>query len=168
MANERFIMLKIFEGMWMIGWRLLESIHMSRRLDDKCVLLFKSTKPAAVPFMSISPVGADQVWLIGAPETAIETVRSSLNFHYPPGIRKESIDESGTYRFKLRGEPFAGERVMHSLSIRSTFCFVLFDLARQGWEVMVSADVSTQHVSTSGPNYPADVHSWFFARTGNI
>ena len=43
----------------------------------------------------------------------------------------------------------------------------LKEAARYGWQLAASADVSAKYVhQENGPDYPADVHSWFFCYQG--
>ena len=44
----------------------------------------------------------------------------------------------------------------------------LKEAARYGWQLAASADVSAKYVhQENGPDYPADVHSWFFCYQGS-
>ena len=44
----------------------------------------------------------------------------------------------------------------------------LKEAARYGWQLAASADVSAKYVhQENGPDYPADVHSWFFCYQGD-
>ena len=50
---------------------------------------------------------------------------------------------------------------------RSMLLLALKEAARYGWQLSASADVSAKYVhQENGPDYPADVHSWFFCYQG--
>ena len=52
---------------------------------------------------------------------------------------------------------------------RSMLLLALKEAARYGWQLAASADVSAKYVhQENGPDYPADVHSWFFCYQGSV
>ncbi len=51
---------------------------------------------------------------------------------------------------------------------RSMLLHILKKANEQGWHLKASLDVSAKYVhQENGPNYPIDVHSWYFTNASN-
>jgi hypothetical protein len=73
------------------------------------------------------------------------------------------------YEWKLQGKPWSSYGGNDYAMSRHLMTRLLNEMARLGWRVICSADVSAKYVhQQNGPGYPLDVHCWFLARTGHV
>ena len=164
---SRLLIAKVLEGVRGLGWEVSLAVDTSCKMNDKAVLILKQANGggAQQTHFCLCPTDIDRIRLIGAPTAIINVVRDNLKLYYPPGIAKENPDHYTAHEFKLSGQPFSGRHGTHELHIRSFFCFLLQAFYKLGIEPVASCDVSAKHIRTeNGPDYPNDVHSWFFAR----
>ena len=92
-------------------------------------------------------------------------VRELIKRMWPPGVSSESVEYSAV-QTKLSGQPFSGRHGVDELHGRRLVCHLLAELSAAGWSPVGSFDVSAKHIRTeNGPDFPNDVHSWFFAKT---
>ena len=163
---SRLLVAKIMETLRGVGWEISLAVDTSCKMNDKAVLIFRRAAAAAQQsHFCICPGELDKLRIIGAPAWVPNLVRQLLGKYWPAGIAKETPDFYSAYEFKLTGQPFSGRHGTHELHIRSFFCFLLHQLAKHGVEPVASCDVSARHIRTeNGPDFPNDVHSWFFAK----
>ncbi len=73
------------------------------------------------------------------------------------------------YEWILLGEPWSSYGSNDNVMSRHLMTRLLNELARLGWRVICSADVSAKYVHHENvPDYPDDVHCWFVACTGHV
>merc|ERR1712106_992480 len=79
-----------------------------------------------------------------------------------PGIQNEELKENNCHQIDLNGSPWTLSESF-SLHARSTLLHMLKKANYLGWQLVASADVSSKYFQEeSGPDYPEDVHSWYF------
>ncbi len=165
MVYARLFIAKVLEAVYPHGWGVCQAVDMSRKMNDKAVIILKSVPPKEVPHFCLAPCELDKLRVIGAPAEIPNMVRDALNAYWPLGIQSEDADYYGSHEFKLKGQPWSGRQGAEELYIRSFFCFFMKEMSAKGWEAVASFDVSAKHIRTeSGPDFPIDVHSWFFAK----
>ena len=166
-VDTRFLMCKIFEGLWSIGWRVQLAIDLTRKLNDKSVITFQRTAPMQVPIFCLSLNWTDKIRVINAPPNVTQAVVSEIKRLWLFGIAKEG-PYGASMEVKLNGNPwsfgFNGHDGTHG---RVLLAHLLRLLASMGWFLILSADVSAKYVhQDKGPDYPVDVHSWWFMQMG--
>ena len=83
---------KISESMLRHDWALTDAIDISRREDDKSILLYRRCPPTSARFCSISLTSSDHLRLIDFPHTDQEALRRTVTEHYLPGVLR--VDNS--------------------------------------------------------------------------
>lgn len=69
---SRFLIVKILERMASLGLFVISGLDVTRKDNDKSLLLFRSGAPLAAPFMCLSLNETDKVRLINAPQNVVE------------------------------------------------------------------------------------------------
>jgi hypothetical protein len=163
----RFLMCKIFEALQYQGWSLQASLDLTRKAQDKSVLLFSQSQPKSLPVMCLSFSDRDKIRLINAPQEMIGICRDIIVAKWYQGINQEEQMRTScsAYQFKLNGNPWSGVAYsVEAIHIRSMLCYVIQAFKSHGWQYLVSADVSAKYVKPEhGAAYPIDVHSWWFS-----
>ncbi len=76
---------------------------------------------------------------------------------------QEYARDASCHELDLAGLPWT-QNSSYSLHARSMLLRLLREAHAHGWRLAVSADVSAKYVhQENGPDYPVDVHSWFFS-----
>ena len=80
------------------------------------------------------------------------------------GIQSEGCKENNCYQIELKGSIWSSSELL-ALHARSALIHLLKKANSLGWELAVSADVSSKYYPNDhGPDYPEDVDSWYFIR----
>lgn len=67
------------------------------------------------------------------------------------------------FQVKLRGNPWSSMASKDGYHGRAMLLGLLGAFTDLGWRLVCSADVSAKYVhQDKGPDYPLDVHSWYF------
>ena len=167
--SARFVMCKLFEALIGIGWRVQIAIDMSRRKNDKSVLIFQRCAPTMAPIFCLSLNYTDLIRFINAPQDVIQALTAKIRRCWPLGISKQG-PRGTSIEIELNGNPWSyglnGHDGTHG---RVLLCHLLSLCASMGWYIILSADVSAQYVSRDkSPDYPLDVHSWWFMRMESV
>ena len=88
-VDTRFLMCKIFEGLWSIGWRVQLAIDLTRKPNDKSVITFQRTAPMQVPIFCLSLNSTDKIRVINAPPSVTQAVVSEIRRLWMFGIARE-------------------------------------------------------------------------------
>ena len=161
----RFLICKILEALQSQGWSVKTSVDISRKSQDKSILMFVSSQPKSLPIMCLSFNDVDKIRLINAPQEFIGVCREILKAKWYKGIAvEEQMKTSCTaHEFKLHGNPWhgAGNQSQH---IRSLLCYIIQAFKASGWRYLMSADVSAKYhkQGENGPTYSVDVNSLWF------
>ncbi|PAA83367.1 hypothetical protein BOX15_Mlig011687g1, partial [Macrostomum lignano] len=163
-VHSRLLITLLLQRLRQIGWRVVETVDVCRRLSDKSILLFERSPPRSTLHCCISLNGTSLLRFINAPEDVVSAMRHVVSDNYARGIKSEKI-YAGYHQIHLRGQPwsaFSGNDHMHG---RHLMLAVLSAMRQDlGWSLVCSADVSAKyHHSDSGQDYPLDVHSWWFS-----
>ena len=168
-VDTRFLMCKIFEGLWRIGWRVQLAIDLTRKPTDKSVITFQRTAPMQAPIFCLSLNSTDKIRVINAPPSVTQAVVSEIRRLWLFGIERERPFGAGI-EVRLKGFPwssdFGGHYGAHG---RVLLIHLIKLLAGMGWFIILSADVSAKYVhQKNGRDYPIDVHSWWFTQMGQL
>uniref|UniRef100_A0A914W883 Uncharacterized protein n=1 Tax=Plectus sambesii TaxID=2011161 RepID=A0A914W883_9BILA len=166
--NSRFLITLILQSLVPVGWAVMSALDISRRANDKAVFVLRSCTPTSIPHICICPADMDLIRLINAPKDIQDTVNNVIHSNWPYGVQREGTRLMG-YEWKLQGHPWSSHGGNDYAMSRHLMTRLLNEMARLGWRVICSADVSAKYVNQeNGPDYPIDVHSWFLARTGHV
>ncbi len=159
----RQLICRVLEAIRNCGWECLMSIDLSRKTSDKSVLLFRRCESAALRFACVAFSDVDRIRLLNFPPMAAKAATAVLAAAYAPGITSENNDDPSCIDLTLGGTPWT-QNSSFGLHARSMLLRLLAETARLGgWRLASSADVSAKYMhQENGPDYPVDVHSWFF------
>ena len=166
---SRQLICRISESMLKHGWALTDAIDISRREDDKSMLLYRRCPPTSARFCSISLTSSDHLRLIDFPHTDLEVLRKTVTEHYLPGVLKVDNSESCSLKFSLAGSPWShpgGSSLGWALHARSLLLHLLNTSKQLGYRLAVSADVSAKYQTDQdgNPEYPLDVDTIFLVK----
>jgi len=161
----RQLVARIGEAMLQRGWALTEAIDISRREDDKSMLLFQKCSPVNnASIACICLTSTDHLRLIDFNPGDQEVLKTCVLENYMPGVNGVDSSEGRSLKFDLVGSPWGswdwGLHARHLL-------LHLFEAAsRLGFKVIASADVSSKFATDGdgNPDYPLDVHSIFLVK----
>ena len=162
-VQSRLLITKIVEALLARGWIVQIGIDMTSKDQDKSVLMFQRSAVPPAPIFCLSLNETDKLRLINAPQNVIDMFRQVVESKWLFRIQQENpYDQS--WEIKLNGNPWNyginGHDGAHG---RVLLCFLLQAFAQLGWRHVLSADVSAKYVhQENGPDYPIDVHSWWF------
>jgi len=156
-VESRIIVAKIFEVMLALGWRVNCATDISRKPQDKTTFIFENVGHSVnvvVPCLSFNE--RDKIRAINMPGDVLGALGQTID-------RLWNVTRTQQYgrstEWKLGGgiwdfSNYYGKALaMHMLSTMNRFHYALY----------VSADVSSKFVHRkNAPDYPIDVHSWFF------
>merc|ERR1740128_1579311 len=159
-ASRRLIC-RIAETFLTNGWALSGALDLSRRPDDKSILMFTRAVPYTTKFGCVSLSNTDKLRLLDfGPDTPLAIV-NIIKEQWLVGIQEEKMRDDGCYQIKVEGNPWGWQGGDSKLA-RSMMCHVLKELKARDWQLVASADVSSKYVhQKNGPDFPIDVHSWF-------
>lgn len=79
-------MTTILQGVLALGWAVCHSLDISRRVNDKAVIVLRSCAPLSLPHFCLSPNDLDKLRLINAPPHIIEATQTVVTAHWHYGI----------------------------------------------------------------------------------
>ena len=159
---------RISEAMLQRGWALTDAIDISRREDDKSMLLFRRCAPTTATIACICLTSTDHLRLIDFSPGDQEVLRTCIIENYLPGVN--GVDSSGSegrsLKFELLGSPWASwDWGLHARSLLLHLFAAAFSL---GFQIVASADVSSKYARVNHGNqqytYPVDVHSIYLVK----
>ena len=157
---------RISEAMLQRGWALTDAIDISRREDDKSMLLFRRCAPTTATIACICLTSTDHLRLIDFSPGDQEVLRTCIIENYLPGVN--GVDSSGSegrsLKFELLGSPWASwDWGLHARSLLLHLFAAAFSL---GFQIVASADVSSKYATDGdgNPEHPLDVHSIYLVK----
>ena len=150
------------------GYEVLTGIDVSRKLHDKSSILFRKCHNSSEHHSCISLNDVDKVRIINFPPETSRSLELVVQQQYLPGIQeiKEKGSRTSCCQLKLNGSPWSSYNKSYSIHGKSMLMAVLREANRLGWDLIASVDVSAKYVHRdNGPDYPVDVHAWFFKHT---
>uniref|UniRef100_A0A1I8FK64 Calpain catalytic domain-containing protein n=1 Tax=Macrostomum lignano TaxID=282301 RepID=A0A1I8FK64_9PLAT len=146
------------------GWRLVQTIELCRRLNDKSVFVFARAQPESSLHWCLSLhsksvlrfVNAQWKWWTPSVWSSLATTFTASRLReYSPAIIK----------FDCEADPGLVTNGNDHVHGRHMMLGILEAMQQRGWSLVCSADVSAiYHHADSGQDYPVDVHSlWFGA-----
>lgn len=158
---------RISEAMLQRGWALTDAIDISRREDDKSMLLFRRCVPTTASIACICLTSTDHLRLIDFSPGDQEVLKTCVLENYLPGVN--GVDTSGTeggrsVKFELVGSPWGSwDWGLHARSLLVNLFAAAFNL---GFQIVASADVSSKYATDGdgNPEYPLDVHSIYLVK----
>uniref|UniRef100_A0A914UUV2 DUF2971 domain-containing protein n=1 Tax=Plectus sambesii TaxID=2011161 RepID=A0A914UUV2_9BILA len=103
---SRYLIVKVIEMLRKHGWEFYHAVDMTRKLNDKAVMIFRKSTPKEVIHWALAPAEVDKLRVIGAPNSVIETVRKFIQHYYPNGITSENPNFYSCHEFKMKGMPW--------------------------------------------------------------
>ena len=162
----RRLLCRLLETLRNKGWEVLSAFDISRKLTDKSIFIMQrvSTVRTGVKFASVALSSSDTLRLIDFPSDVRQPLRNLIEKQYKVGIQKETTPDDSTLELQLSGRPWTMNTAC-GLHSRYMLSAVILEAEKRGWKLMASADVSSKYVhQENGPDYPLDVHSWFFCK----
>merc|ERR1711936_1354653 len=162
----RQLVSKIGEAMLQRGWALTDAIDISRREDDKSMLLFRRCVPTTATIACICLTSTDHLRLIDFSPGDQEVLKTCIMENYLPGVN--GVDSSGSegrsVKFELMGSPWSSWD--WGLHARSLLLHLFSAAFRLGFQMVASADVSSKFATDGdgNPDHPLDVHSIFLIK----
>ena len=168
-VKSRQLISRISEAMLKQGWALTDAVDISRRDDDKSMLLYRRCPPTTARFSCISLTSSDHLRLIDFPSSDQEVLGRTVNERYLPGISRVDNTESCSLKFSLAGSPWSdpgGSNLGWALHARSMLLHLLNTAHQLGYRLAVSADVSAKYQKDKDghPQYPLDVHTIYLVK----
>merc|ERR1712172_420980 len=165
-VQARQLVARISEAMLQRGWALTDAIDISRREDDKSMLLFRRCVPTTASFSCICLTSTDHLRLINFSRGDQEVLKTCIMENYLPGV--DGVDTSGvegnSVKFNLVGSPWSNHGA--GLHARSILVHLFAAAVNLGFQIVASADVSSKYAPDSNgqPGYPLDVHSIYLVK----
>jgi len=164
-VQSRQLVARISEAMLQRGWALTDAIDISRREDDKSMLLFRRCVPTTASFSCICLTSTDHLRLINFSPGDQEVLKTCIMQNYLPGVA--SVDTSGaegnSLKFDLTGCPWSNH--VGGLHARSLLVQLFAAAINLGFQIVASADVSSKFARRdNSPDYPLDVHSIYLVK----
>jgi hypothetical protein len=179
-VRARQLVGRISEAMVGRGWALTDAVDISRREDDKSMLLFRRCPPGATRFCCIALTHVNNLRLVDFPPGDLEVMRDAATRHYLPGLLWQyNAQEQGSLKAKMSGRPWStaiGPLLGWAVHARSLLVHLLATATALGYRPVVSADVSAKYGepdldNCTGPvghwdseEMPLDVHTIYLAR----
>lgn len=156
-VESRIVICKILEAMVALGWRIACATDISRKPQDKTTFIFKYVRyshSVVIPCLSFNE--SDKIRAINMPGDCLQSVGQVIN-------KLWTVTRTQTYgrstEWKLSGciwdfsNYYGKSLALHLLTTMNSRHYALY----------TSADVSSKYVHRkNAPDYPMDVHSWFF------
>jgi len=175
-VQARQLVARISEAMLQRGWALTDAIDISRRLDDKSMLLFRRCVPTTASFSCICLTSTDHLRLVNFSRGDQEVLKTCIMENYLPGVSKavgrlsvvgsrlSVIEQCNSVKFNLVGSPWSNHGA--GLHARSLLVHLFAAALNLGFQIVASADVSSKFATDSdgNPDYPLDVHSIYLVK----
>ncbi|XP_066921998.1 uncharacterized protein [Clytia hemisphaerica] len=164
-VSARLLICRILETMASIGYYIVSGLDVTRKDNDKSLLLFRQGAPMQARFLVCSLNSTDKVKLINAPNEVVQAAQRIfalwvLGHQVKPAAE---LPPGCSYQVKLNGNPWSNMMVKDGYHGRALLLGLLGAFSDLGWRLVTSADVSAKYVhQDKGPDYPLDVHSWYF------
>ena len=168
-VKSRQLISRISERMLSQGWALTDALDISRREDDKSMLLYRRCPPTTARFSCISLTSSNHLRLIDFNAGDQEMMSKSITEHYLPGVEVVANTEPCSLKFSLAGSPWSdpsGSDLGWALHARSMLLHLLNTAHQLGYRLAVSADVSAKYQKDKDghPQYPLDVHTIYLVK----
>ena len=164
-VQSRQLVARISEAFLQRGWALTDAIDISRREDDKSMLLFRRCAPTTARFSCICLTSTDHLRLINFSPGDQELLKTCIMQNYLPGVARvdASGDEGNSVKFDLMGSPWSSHG--GGLHARSLLVHLFAAAITLGFQIVASADVSSKYARReNSPDYPLDVHSIYLVK----
>ena len=164
-VQSRQLVARISEAFLQRGWALTDAIDISRREDDKSMLLFRRCAPTTARFSCICLTSTDHLRLINFSPGDQELLKTCIMQNYLPGVARvdASGDEGNSVKFDLMGSPWSSHG--GGLHARSLLVHLFAAAINLGFQIVASADVSSKYARReNSPDYPLDVHSIYLVK----
>jgi len=161
---------RISEAMLQRGWALTDAIHISRREEDKSMLLFRRCIPTTATIACICLTSTDNLRLIDFSSEDERILKTCIMENYLPGVKElETTEyclgtEGKSVRFELKGRPWSSwDWGLHARSLLLHLFAAAFSL---GFQIAASADVGSmyEYDGDGNPYHPLDVHSIYLVK----
>jgi len=166
-VQARQLVARISEAMLQRGWALTDAIDISRKQDDKSMLLFRRCVPTTASFSCICLTSTDHLRLVNFSRGDQEVLKTCIMENYLPGVSKVDTSDKGegnSVKFNLVGSPWSNHGA--GLHARSLLVHLFAAALNLGFQIVASADVSSKYAPDSNgqPGYPLDVHSIYLVK----
>ena len=165
-VQARQLVARISEAMLQRGWALTDAIDISRRQDDKSMLLFRRCIPTTASFSCICLTSTDHLRLVNFSPGDQEVLKTCIMQNYLPGVTRVDTpgSEGNSVKFNLIGSPWSNHG--GGLHARSLLVHLFASAINLGFQIVASADVSSKFATDSdgNPDYPLDVHSIYLVK----
>merc|ERR1712119_4000 len=105
-VQARQLVARISEAMLQRGWALTDAIDISRRQDDKSMLLFRRCVPTTASFSCICLTSTAHLRLVNFSRGDQEVLKTCIMENYLPGVYKDK-GEGNSVKFNLVGSPWS-------------------------------------------------------------
>ena len=156
---SRLLMSHLFEAMKAVGWEVHASVDVSRKLNDKSVIVLRSCTPSQDKHICISFNEMDKIRILNSTEM-VGPLRDTIS-QWHAGVKREQ-DYGGSHEFKLREYPWGGFQDRACGVVLATD--ILRTMHHHGWKLLCCADTSAKIASSNESSYSVDVDSWYFAK----
>ena len=131
------------------GYIPLCAINVSRSLTEKASILFrKIPHPVNCRYACLSLTSMDRLRLLDFPGGVMVQMRDILRKFYPPGIKNELWLSGSNLEIDFKGYPWATHiktmKVGEAYLMRAVLGKMMAVAAQHGWNVSISADVSSK------------------------
>ena len=165
--RARQLVSRISEVMLQRGWALTDALDISKRDDDKSMLLFRRCDPTFARFSCFALTSTNHLTLIDFPSGDLAILKNCLTQNYLPGLKELESTDTGSLKATLAGSPWShphGSGLGWALHARSLVMHLLATAIRLGYRLVVSADVSAKYHSDDNTSYPLDVHTIYVVK----
>ena len=103
--RARQLVSRISEVMLQRGWALTDALDISKRDDDKSMLLFRRCDPTFARFSCFALTSTNHLTLIDFPSGDLAILKNCLTQNYLPGLKELESTDTGILKATLLGSP---------------------------------------------------------------
>ncbi|XP_057290061.1 uncharacterized protein LOC130612728 isoform X2 [Hydractinia symbiolongicarpus] len=141
--TSRLLIVKLMEKLSSYGYFVITGLDITRKTNDKSLLLFQRGSPLHTKFMCLSLNETDKIRLINAPND-VNSVGREIISKWVLGVQEEKNVYGGvTYQAKLIGNPWC-HMSSEGIHGRALLLGLLNAFTSMGWRLVCSADVSAK------------------------
>lgn len=154
--RARFLVICILEELRFLGWKTQAALNPTGGSNDVTCFCMESSTPLNCTYLSITFVGDDTLWLINAPDSAVDDLRQVLSALVMP----IKLDDryKGCHRFQFCDS---------MAKVPSVICVILETLSKSSWTFVTTAATSKHYIGNSDPLnriWSNAAHSMFFEK----
>lgn len=160
--KARFLILRLFEDLRVIGWQLHSTVNLTHRIDDVSSFVMVECEPSAVSYMCINFNRTKCIRFVNAREEIVNTIFKKMNQRMVHDCFDESDGEDPCYYYEGFPELCLKKEFPECIDV---VLLLLKSIECMGCSLVSSADLSARYHESDDGHNPIDLPSWFFEVT---